>query len=80
MAFVYLNSPRRILSSIGVFMMASMAAAQLSSTFYDSSCSGALSTIQSAVQDAVQQEARMGASLLRLHFHDCFVNASQLII
>nr|GEW99831.1 heme peroxidase [Tanacetum cinerariifolium] len=25
-------------------------------------------------EDAVAQERRMGASLLRLHFHDCFVN------
>lgn len=54
----------------------SMASAQLSSTFYDSSCPNALSTIQSAVKAAVNKEARMGASLLRLHFHDCFVNAS----
>ncbi|KAG6470026.1 hypothetical protein ZIOFF_070986 [Zingiber officinale] len=52
--------------------VASMAAAQLSSTFYDSSCPDVLTTIQTAVQDAVNQEARMGASLLRLHFHDCF--------
>ena len=27
---------------------------------------------------AVSNEPRMGASLLRLHFHDCFVNASHL--
>jgi len=26
------------------------------------------------VEAAVQKEKRMGASLLRLHFHDCFVN------
>uniref|UniRef100_A0A7C8Z720 Peroxidase n=1 Tax=Opuntia streptacantha TaxID=393608 RepID=A0A7C8Z720_OPUST len=48
--------------------------AQLSSNFYSSSCPNALSTIQSAVQSAVNNESRMGASLLRLHFHDCFVN------
>jgi hypothetical protein len=53
-----------------------MASAQLSSTFYDTSCPKALSTIKSAVASAVKTEARMGASLLRLHFHDCFVNAS----
>ncbi|XP_062190660.1 peroxidase 2-like [Phragmites australis] len=53
--------------------LASAASAQLSSTFYDTSCPNALSTIKSAVTAAVQQEARMGASLLRLHFHDCFV-------
>ncbi|XP_010683552.2 cationic peroxidase 1 [Beta vulgaris subsp. vulgaris] len=48
--------------------------AQLSSTFYSSSCPNVLSTIQSAVQSAINTESRMGASLLRLHFHDCFVN------
>jgi peroxidase len=56
--------------------MASVASGQLSSTFYDTSCPNALSTIQSAVAAAVSSEPRMGASLLRLHFHDCFVDAS----
>jgi peroxidase len=55
-----------------------MSSAQLSSTFYDTSCPKALSTIKTAVDAAVKKEARMGASLLRLHFHDCFVNASHL--
>ncbi|CAL9127836.1 unnamed protein product [Musa textilis] len=49
-----------------------MASAQLSPTFYNTSCPDALSTIQSVVADAVANESRMGASLLRLHFHDCF--------
>ncbi|KAJ8461076.1 hypothetical protein OPV22_034002 [Ensete ventricosum] len=53
-----------------------MASAQLSPTFYNTSCPDALSTIQSVVADAIATESRMGASLLRLHFHDCFVNAS----
>ncbi|KAF5727298.1 cationic peroxidase 1-like [Tripterygium wilfordii] len=48
--------------------------AQLSSNFYASTCPNALSTIRNAVADAVKKEHRMGASLLRLHFHDCFVN------
>ncbi|XP_030466064.1 cationic peroxidase 1-like [Syzygium oleosum] len=50
------------------------ASAQLSSTFYSTSCPSALSTIKSGVSSAISSEARMGASLLRLHFHDCFVN------
>nr|CAD1833072.1 unnamed protein product [Ananas comosus var. bracteatus] len=50
-----------------------VASAQLSSTFYDSSCPLALTTIETAVVAAVTAEDRMGASLLRLHFHDCFV-------
>ncbi|WVZ67064.1 hypothetical protein U9M48_016203 [Paspalum notatum var. saurae] len=56
-----------------VAALASAATAQLSSTFYATSCPNALSTIKSGVNAAVAQEARMGASLLRLHFHDCFV-------
>ncbi|KAF8680632.1 hypothetical protein HU200_045661 [Digitaria exilis] len=55
-----------------VVALASLAAAQLSPTFYDRSCPRAMATIKSAVNVAVAQEARMGASLLRLHFHDCF--------
>jgi len=50
--------------------------AQLSTKFYEKSCPGALVTIRKAVKQAVQNESRMGASLLRLHFHDCFVQAS----
>ncbi|XP_057835263.2 peroxidase 2-like [Cryptomeria japonica] len=47
---------------------------QLSSTFYDKMCPQALSTVKAAVKVAVAKEKRMAASLLRLHFHDCFVN------
>ncbi|XP_031477296.1 peroxidase 4-like [Nymphaea colorata] len=45
-------------------------AAGLSPYFYDASCPEALSVIRTAIS----RERRMGASLLRLHFHDCFVN------
>lgn len=55
-----------------------ISSSQLSSDFYSTTCPNALSTIKSAVDSAVSNEARMGASLLRLHFHDCFVQASQL--
>ncbi|XP_057971176.1 peroxidase RIP1-like [Malania oleifera] len=47
---------------------------KLSPYYYYSVCPEALPTIKRVVQDAVNQEKRMGASLLRLHFHDCFVN------
>ncbi|XP_050227747.1 lignin-forming anionic peroxidase-like [Mercurialis annua] len=47
--------------------------AQLSSNFYDSTCPTALTTIKSVIDAAVSSEARMAASLIRLHFHDCFV-------
>ncbi|KAH0866228.1 hypothetical protein HID58_083439 [Brassica napus] len=48
--------------------------AQLSPTFYDQSCPNALSTIRSSIRTAISRERRMAASLIRLHFHDCFVN------
>ncbi|KAA3480001.1 cationic peroxidase 1-like [Gossypium australe] len=68
----------RFLLGMVLFLRMNMATAQLSSTFYSTTCPKALSTIKSAVNSAVSNEARMGASLLRLHFHDCFVNASRL--
>ncbi|KAH8502155.1 hypothetical protein H0E87_016793, partial [Populus deltoides] len=47
--------------------------AQLSPTFYDSSCPNALSAIRTAIRSAIASDRRMAASLIRLHFHDCFV-------
>lgn len=62
-----------LVAAAAVALAASTASAQLSSTFYDTSCPSAMSTISSGVNSAVAQQARVGASLLRLHFHDCFV-------
>ncbi|KAI6670214.1 hypothetical protein NL676_005099 [Syzygium grande] len=42
--------------------------------FYSKTCPNVYATIKSQVQSAINKEARMGASLLRLFFHDCFVN------
>ncbi|WJX63730.1 NAD(+) salvage pathway protein [Trifolium repens] len=42
--------------------------------FYDKVCPQALPAIKSVVHQAILKEKRIGASLLRLHFHDCFVN------
>uniref|UniRef100_A0A7N0TSN0 Peroxidase n=1 Tax=Kalanchoe fedtschenkoi TaxID=63787 RepID=A0A7N0TSN0_KALFE len=41
---------------------------------YDESCPTAELIVSSWVQKAVEEDPRMAASLLRLHFHDCFVN------
>jgi len=41
--------------------------------FYDSSCSSAESIVKSAVQSAVSADRTIAASIIRLHFHDCFV-------
>ncbi|KAG7539525.1 hem peroxidase [Arabidopsis suecica] len=41
--------------------------------FYDHSCPKAQEIVQSIVAKAFEHDPRMPASLLRLHFHDCFV-------
>uniref|UniRef100_R7W1K4 Peroxidase n=1 Tax=Aegilops tauschii TaxID=37682 RepID=R7W1K4_AEGTA len=47
---------------------------ELTSDFYDWTCPGVYDVVQQQVFSAMREEPRMGASLLRLHFHDCFVN------
>ncbi|XP_071675250.1 uncharacterized protein [Lolium perenne] len=66
------------IAAILLLGLAVTASAQLSATFYDASCPSALATIKSAVTAAVNNEPRMGASLLRLHFHDCFVQLASM--
>ncbi|ONK62464.1 uncharacterized protein A4U43_C07F4150 [Asparagus officinalis] len=56
------------------FLLLGNSSAQLTTNFYSTSCPNLLSTIKPVVQSAISNETRMGASLLRLFFHDCFVN------
>uniref|UniRef100_A0ACD5YJ72 Uncharacterized protein n=1 Tax=Avena sativa TaxID=4498 RepID=A0ACD5YJ72_AVESA len=49
-------------------------AAVLSTKYYDKTCPGLQPVVRSAMAQAVAAEPRMGASVLRLFFHDCFVN------
>ncbi|KAI3526347.1 hypothetical protein L1887_05597 [Cichorium endivia] len=55
-------------------LMISASSAQLSPNFYSKSCPKVFDAVGSVIRSAVSKEKRMGASLLRLHFHDCFVN------
>ncbi|KAH9752249.1 peroxidase 43 [Citrus sinensis] len=48
-------------------------AGQLKIGFYSETCPEAESTVSSVVQDAVVSDPNLAAVLLRLHFHDCFV-------
>ncbi|KAL5207777.1 hypothetical protein ABZP36_032212 [Zizania latifolia] len=71
-----------VVAAVGAIaaVMAPSAVAQLSPTFYDGSCPSLQSIVRSTVAAAVQSEPRMGASLLRLFFHDCFVNVRTMLI
>jgi len=56
-----------------LFFLTTACQAKLSSTFYHKSCPNAESAIRTAIRTAIARERRMAASLIRLHFHDCFV-------
>jgi hypothetical protein len=62
---------------LALAMVTSVGATELDIAFYDFTCPDALAIVQRAVHTAMQDDARMPASLLRLHFHDCFVNVSK---
>ncbi|XP_024975179.1 peroxidase 4-like, partial [Cynara cardunculus var. scolymus] len=57
-----------------LWLTTSTSSAQLTTGFYSKTCPKVFHTVGSVVRSAVSKEKRMGASLLRLHFHDCFVN------
>ncbi|RDX74697.1 Cationic peroxidase 1 [Mucuna pruriens] len=61
-----------VMVTLATFMIPTFA--QLTPDYYDKVCPEALPTIKSVVKQAIIREKRIGASLLRLHFHDCFVN------
>lgn len=68
MAFV------RVICAFVVLLIMATAHAQLTPNFYKESCPNLQNLVIDVVAQAVRKEPRMAASLLRLHFHDCFVN------
>ncbi|PIA60434.1 hypothetical protein AQUCO_00300143v1 [Aquilegia coerulea] len=50
------------------------ALAQLSVSYYASTCPSVFDTVRSATRSVINRDGRMGASILRLFFHDCFVS------
>ena len=76
MASSSISSSFMVLLAVICLLVAStgISNAQLTPNFYSSSCPQLFPTVKSVVQSAIRKEARMGASLLRLFFHDCFVN------
>ncbi|PIA60433.1 hypothetical protein AQUCO_00300142v1 [Aquilegia coerulea] len=50
------------------------ALAQLSVSYYASTCPSVFDTVRSATRSVINRDGRMGASILCLFFHDCFVS------
>ncbi|KAJ0083521.1 hypothetical protein Patl1_29920 [Pistacia atlantica] len=57
----------------GIVLEGSLSQAQLSPNFYAATCPFASNIIRGVLFRAFQSDSRIGASLIRLHFHDCFV-------
>ncbi|KAL5832204.1 hypothetical protein ACOSQ3_017632 [Xanthoceras sorbifolium] len=55
-------------------MMFGVSTAQLSPTFYATSCSNLSNVVLEVVEQARANDVRLGAKIIRVHFHDCFVN------
>jgi len=51
---------------------------QLSLDYYKSTCPNAEKTVRTEMECAVREDPRNAAAMLRLHFHDCFVQVSSL--
>ncbi|CAM0910347.1 unnamed protein product [Alopecurus aequalis] len=67
-------NPKFMHCLFAVSLLSLVAHAQLSTTFYSTSCPSLESTVWEVMKEAVIKERRIGASLLRLFFHDCFVH------
>ncbi|KAL5718626.1 peroxidase [Ranunculus cassubicifolius] len=63
-----------ILSLLFTLMLIQLSNAQLSESFYNVKCPTLLDVVKFNVRYALNRDKRMGASLLRLFFHDCFVS------
>lgn len=53
--------------------------AQLDPSFYRDTCPKVHSIVREVVRNVSKKDPRMLASLIRLHFHDCFVQVCLLI-
>ncbi|GAB2277332.1 hypothetical protein Dimus_012037 [Dionaea muscipula] len=69
-----MQNPSFYLAFLLAVSMAAASSAQLEVGFYDSTCPSAESTIYSVVSQAIASNPGLGAGLIRLLFHDCFVN------
>ncbi|CAO2143037.1 unnamed protein product [Urochloa humidicola] len=66
-------SAARCIIALFLLLLLASTSAQLSTGFYANSCPGVYDAVKSVMKAAIAREQRMGASILRLFFHDCFV-------
>ncbi|XP_073119882.1 peroxidase 10-like [Henckelia pumila] len=60
-----------------LFLLLSVGCGQLDYKFYDATCPNLTKIVRRGVWSAIANETRIAASILRLHFHDCFVNGCE---
>lgn len=66
---------------IALLMSSSRVSSQgLQVGFYDSNCPDAEDIVRSTVEQYYNRDATVAPALLRLHFHDCFVQVSFLLL
>ncbi|XP_027902268.1 peroxidase 25 [Vigna unguiculata] len=61
------------LASLTILLTIMGSQGQLKTGFYSSSCPNAEATVRSTVQSYFNKDPTIAPALLRLHFHDCFV-------
>ncbi|CAI9103959.1 OLC1v1002558C1 [Oldenlandia corymbosa var. corymbosa] len=59
------------------FCMVGVSQAQLRTGFYVDSCPDAENIVRQVVRDAISADKNQAARLLRMHFHDCFVEGCE---
>ncbi|KAF6139174.1 hypothetical protein GIB67_023227 [Kingdonia uniflora] len=63
-----------------IFSVSTLVNAQLSADIYSTTCPNVTAIVRREVFKAIKTETRIAASLVRLHFHDCFVNGCDLVL
>jgi len=69
-----------IFGSLMILVMSLAVEAELKNEFYSTSCPKAEATVRSTVESHFKKDPTIAAALLRLQFHDCFVQVTYLNI
>ncbi|ESQ53330.1 hypothetical protein EUTSA_v10025717mg [Eutrema salsugineum] len=68
------NKMNRLLLLLSLFLILNISSAQLRRNFYAGICPDVEQIVKKAVEQKVQQASITVPAILRLYFHDCFVN------